>query len=364
MYLDPLTKQITILILTFNRYSYLKRLLLFYRNLAFSCSFIILDSSSQKPTDSELIELLEQDHVRWLQFDQNIFFAQKIQLALEHIHTPYATLCAEDDFILPNGISYSIKFLEGNPDYSCAHGRYLIHDYSTNKVRLWPANTKAQTISHLEAEERFLHFFPINFGGYPLYAVHRTATFKKVWEITSYSVSYWGLSEIVPSCLSLIYGKMKMLRILYASKEVNTFNWITPEVHKKIYSQEKLQKSIQTLSDSLIEASSISTNKARDCVENQFCLYFEMIEAKRQRLFKSTTVFSKPTSKLKKLVIPTYWPSILMNRIVRYSWMFNRDPFQWVYPHWKLLEKAIIESGANADEITQSRKTYSEAYKS
>ena len=95
-------KNLTILITTYNRYSFLKRLLTFYQSFNTDVKIIVLDSSSIKILDEELILKLHQKNILWKKYDNKIFIANKINYGCKYITTRFAVLCADDDFLFPN----------------------------------------------------------------------------------------------------------------------------------------------------------------------------------------------------------------------------------------------------------------------
>ena len=72
-------KEITIVIITYNRYAFLRRLLNFYDWYSEKFNILILDSSSQKPEKS-LLKYFKRDNVEYHKFNPNIF--QRINFEL------------------------------------------------------------------------------------------------------------------------------------------------------------------------------------------------------------------------------------------------------------------------------------------
>ena len=120
-------KDITIIIITYNRYPYLLRLLKFYDNYNHDFSFLILDSSSHELHDNTLRNYLERENVIYKKYESSILFAHKIAKGCDSINTPFSVICADDDFLIPIGILDSRDFLLSNDDYSSAHGLYFHH---------------------------------------------------------------------------------------------------------------------------------------------------------------------------------------------------------------------------------------------
>src|SRR5262249_26139356 len=51
--------------------------------------------------------------------------ADKLAAAVADVATPFVQLIPDDDLILPRAIAAALHFLEGNPDYICAHGYFI-----------------------------------------------------------------------------------------------------------------------------------------------------------------------------------------------------------------------------------------------
>jgi|LWDU01.1.fsa_nt_gi hypothetical protein len=92
--------ELTIVIITYKRYSFLKRLLSFYFSYKSDVKFIVLDSTPYFPKDEKLIKILGHKSVDWRRYSQDIFFAHKIADGCQYINTEYAVLCADDDLVI------------------------------------------------------------------------------------------------------------------------------------------------------------------------------------------------------------------------------------------------------------------------
>ena len=265
-------KEITIVIITHNRYPFLSRLLKFYDCYSEKFHFLILDSSSQRPEKS-LLKYFKRDNVDYHKFDPNIFFATKIAEGSKHIKTKYAVCCADDDFLIPSGIINSKEYLEKNSNYASAHGLYFNHINPNNinifrRFNLTPLYERGKSSEEESGLNRIISYFGGITKYLPMYAVHRTDLFQKVWSETNEYVSDWGLSELFPSALSLAHGKMKVLPIFYASREPNTYAWVNKDKFSKIYSSSKVNKTIQGLSKNIHLIDKISEIYARKCIKN------------------------------------------------------------------------------------------------
>ena len=99
-----MSQNLTLIIITYKRYHYLKRLLLFYKSFNVDFKILVLDSSPEPPEDKDLINILHSNFVHWIKFDPNIFFVKKIQEACKYITTEFCVLCPDDDYIFPNAL--------------------------------------------------------------------------------------------------------------------------------------------------------------------------------------------------------------------------------------------------------------------
>ena len=111
----------TIIIPTFNRPEYLRRLLGYYARdgLDINCKIVIVDSSSEKnkSTNKETIHYFSNLDVLYLDnFSENIHPYIKQLFALGQVDTEYCVVCPDDDFILIDAINQAVDFFEKNPD--------------------------------------------------------------------------------------------------------------------------------------------------------------------------------------------------------------------------------------------------------
>ena len=254
------SSNLTIVILTFNRYPYLKRLLGYFLDYRKNQKILVLDSSSDQISDSKLLEILEYENVDWKRFSSDIFLSDKINQGIKNINTEYAVLCAEDDFLIPSSLRECIAFLDRNESYTSAHGLYVYHKHhneNSNHKIIWDVLYPfAKSNKRSSPFMRFKKFFPSNYASYPLYAVHRTNVLKDIWEKTSKSCNDWGWLEIIPSCLSIIQGKSKKLPIFYASKQANDYFPLNKQRHNQMFSRKKNEAAQKMIELQLIKYSS------------------------------------------------------------------------------------------------------------
>jgi glycosyltransferase domain-containing protein len=242
---------LTIIIFTFKRYEYLKRLLDFYCSYNYKFNFLVLDSTPYEPGDSELLILLNSSkNVKWIRYDESIFFIDKIEDGSKYLNTEYSVLCADDDFIFPSALINSIKFLNKNLDYSSCHGLY--YDYiieNNNDLKLGLIYGERNGGDENNVLDRLNNYLSGKTIYYSFYAVHRTTQFKIIWEFTKKYAIDWAMGEIFPCSASLVLGKMKVLNCPYAVREPNDFNWYDSDRKKLMYNTKIINQSISGLAE-------------------------------------------------------------------------------------------------------------------
>jgi glycosyltransferase domain-containing protein len=214
----------TIIIPTFNRSRYLKRILSYYDKYGRDFNIIVADSSSNenKMINKKIISSLSNIDIQYLEkYSERINLPSKLYNSLSYIKTKYSVFCADDDFITPNGINQSIDFLESNKDFTCAHGYYISFCLEADKKEeqqfYWKPIYPYNSIIFTDAKARLLFLFSSYYQTF--YAVHRTDFLKMVFKENYEFADDDRFGELLPSMLDLIYGKMKKLDVLYNMRE-------------------------------------------------------------------------------------------------------------------------------------------------
>lgn len=278
--------QVTIVITTYNRYEYLNYLLKYYDEAPLVYSILILDSSSDTQEDTALYQLLQRENVQWIKFACDTFITEKISDGLKYVETPFAVLCADDDFLVTKNLEKCADYLISNKSYVSAHGIYVYHHLimiDNKKFIEWGVlYPNSKSINSKPVLKRIKRFFPNNYSSYPFYAVHRTQILKQVWEMTSRHIEDWGWAEIFPSCASIIMGKHKKLNILYSSREVNDYTAFDDERIRVMYSDKKNNNAIDGLAALIVDYANINKKKAKNIISFLLERYLLMLNNKKQ----------------------------------------------------------------------------------
>jgi len=215
-----------IIIPTYNRPNYLQRVLDYYHKYGKDFDIIVADSSSEenKKLNKEIILSLPNLNIQHLdKYPEEINPYYKFTDVVNYAKEKYCLFCADDDFVTPNGIKDSIDFLEKNPDFTVAYGYsitfWLKPKEGRKKQFFWEIRYLNQSITFSGPKVRlFKHL-----SGYcqpTTYGVHRTDFLKMVYkELLNSKVNPVVFGEMLPSMLTLIYGKSKCLDVLYTARE-------------------------------------------------------------------------------------------------------------------------------------------------
>lgn len=236
---------ITIIIPTYKRYDYLKRLVSFFLSFENQFTILILDSTPNNLDDLELINLIYSNNIKLIKFNENINLNEKIYQGTLNINTKYSLLCADDDFIFPSTIMDCINFLDTNLDYSSCHGLYCHYEYYSNFIPFFNSNNlnlnsiyKPGGGDENNIEIRIENYLSDLTTYYPFYAVHKTIHFKKIWHYTNLYAKNPVFTELFSTIASLIFGKMKILNKIYGIREMNNYSWINSNNIISIFSEQ------------------------------------------------------------------------------------------------------------------------------
>lgn len=204
---------VTILIPTYNRSNYLKRILEYYKDISFP---IVIADSSLSP-----IEIDDRfKNVIYYHYPE-MSMIEKISFTLNLIKTEYVLLCADDDFIVPESIIKAQIFLDKNLDYASVQGTYVSFDY--NKLAKpdfspYYLNAAKYKVSENEIYER-LHSLTSQYM-HLQYSLHRLNVLKRAFnDGARYNIKNYCLLELSTAYYSLIYGKHLVLPIFWGARE-------------------------------------------------------------------------------------------------------------------------------------------------
>jgi len=219
-------------------------------------NILIADSSQSEHRD------LNQDLVQEFGHKLNLSYHHfelpaitKFRKAVEMIKTPYLAFCADDDFLLPNGVYSCIDFLNSAPDYSCAQG-IMVSFQIDKQNRCYRLRGYS-----LEDDSPIKRFQRLATNWYStFYSVYRTPNIVRSFQVTDDTCDYLRariFPEILLSQMSVILGKVKFFPFLYILREehASNENSVTPEVQDEQHRSELYAAFRDCLAVQLSEAS-------------------------------------------------------------------------------------------------------------
>lgn len=275
----------SIIIPTFNRPDYLRRILSYYDIFQGNFTIIVADSSSDenKKLNKSVIASVSNLKIRYLDhYSPEIVSHHKFADAVNYAETEYCLFCADDDFVTPNGIKKSVDFLEKNGDFVVAHGRYISLRIEKSKRRkprfIWRAAYATESIRFPAAEERLTYHLS-NYFLPTIYGVHRADILKMAYqELLRCHVSPILFGELLPSILTLIHGKMECSDMLYMVRTQHTApHWpmdLRGAVAADIYNEE-YAKFRECLAAHLSRKSNLDIGEANQVVDSAMSAYMK-----------------------------------------------------------------------------------------
>ncbi len=293
---------ISIIIPTYKRSQFLKRLLSYYQSQSCPYPIIVADSSPEphKSENESIVDsVMHSLHIDYKHYDSTINFYTKVSLALEVSNSKYTVICADDDFIIPGAIAECVKWLDANPDYSVVHGRSLRVEYK-NHDKIPYFNYNQRTLNNQDSVLRFKE----HFANYTttFYSVHKRLDHIYNFCLTE-NVSDDRFGELLLSGLSVIQGKTMCLDTLYMVRQShsgganrNNLNWFQLLTSNN-YS-EKYTKFRDCLAQELIKTTGLSWEQAKEAINQGWFGYLHLLLQRIPRLNVSCAPDTKWMSRL------------------------------------------------------------------
>lgn len=207
---------VTIVIPTQDRAPFVARIAAYFG--ASGIRAIVADSSLNPIRDNATLRYLDYHHY------PRASFAIKLLDALEKVDTPFVTLCADDDFLLPGAIAKCTEVLIDSPTVSTAHGHYL----SFSCLKDGPV-VRLERIAQGEIDDgKHLGYFGTNaldrlsayFANYTqlVYSVHRKETVRAALEMISDDMEN-QFAEVAFGVVAMLRGSHAHVHDLYGVRQ-------------------------------------------------------------------------------------------------------------------------------------------------
>lgn len=279
-----MTSKCTIIIPTYNRPIYLKRILSYYDEYGKDFNIIVADSSSDenKKINKKIILSLPNLNILYKTYPVNVrpYYYFKIADSINQVKTEYCVICADDDFVTSSGTNLAIEFLERNPDFVCCQGNYISFYLKTNKNGqlqfYWKPRPVYKSVISSDPKTRLIHRFSDYYQ--TIWAVHRTDFSNMIWKETMKFTDDARFGELLPSMLTLIYGKMKRLEVLYGAREIlpdsdsKTYKKFRDIINEATYAKKYFMFK-DCLATHLSKNSQISIEEAKELIDKSMSEY-------------------------------------------------------------------------------------------
>lgn len=267
--------KVGIVIPTFNRPDFVIRQLKYYAKLNSPHPVYIGDASNDensKKLQSFIYKISKDLTVFYYRHPKPAYSLTDTVIDLfNKVREKYCVQIGDDDYQIPGSITKCAEFLENNPDYSSASGYAVSFRLKNNGVygaleRL--ADYPRRQIESSTATERLIDFMSRYYV--PLFSVHRTEQIKRCWSQAVVLKNLSFSTEILPSAISLILGKSKIIDCLSFIRQIHgrnlalpdTFNWMMGE---DWYSSCKTF--IKVLTEEIVAEDNIKTEDAYQVVK-------------------------------------------------------------------------------------------------
>jgi len=299
---------VTIFIPTKNRSDFLIRLLKYYADTNYQYSICIGDSSDSVHLERArnfIKSLKGKLKIKHLECP-GLGISECFKLLVDKVDTAYAAMLLDDDFIIGKTLTKCVDFLESHPEYSAAGGEALLFSLKQSgaygefsDIGLYPRRAvEAQTASQRLTDH--LKNYSVT-----VFSVHRIETWRKMFQRVSKSSERAFMEELIPCCLSVVYGKVKCFNDLYLVRQhhqqrcfhVDPYDWITNSSWWNAYNMFH-----GSLAEALIRQDGIDNKKADEVIKQAFWVYLNnSLRRKYQSRYQEPIVAVRVKEKLKRI---------------------------------------------------------------
>lgn len=212
-----LAEQFTLIVPTYNRPADLARLLTYLARMGTAFPVLVLDSSESAAQQANRDAVAGSGlDIRYETFDGLVSPWEKFWRGSELVRTPYCSLCADDDLVLPASLGPIVQHLETHPDFSVAHGWYFTF-YNTSHVGITASVYRGASLDQDDPVARLLALFR-NYEAVT-YGVYRTPVMQSVLRDVQGVGSLLG-RELLGGALAVAMGKVARLPVFYYGRSL------------------------------------------------------------------------------------------------------------------------------------------------
>lgn len=212
--------RLTIIVPTANRYSFLRRLMSYYRMSGLSAHMLVLDSSRTLSEKEKLDSFFEGGIFSYFSYPSDTHPLDKIYDGLKKVLTPYVVLWGDDDLLVPAALTRGVDFLEKHSDYSIVHGKAALFNVVRARGKAdvhWISPYPQASLTQEDVAGRLCRHLA-NYNT-TFYSLHRTADLITNLEVCKPYGFSCGFEELSLSCLSVVQGKVGRMKGLFLFRQ-------------------------------------------------------------------------------------------------------------------------------------------------
>jgi len=320
----------TIIIPTYNRPEYLKWLLDYYHKYGNDFDIVVADSSSaeNKKLNRKIVLSFLDLNIQYIdKYPEEVDPYHKFADMVNYAKEKYCVFCADDDFVVPNGINQAVDFLEKNPDFTVTYGYYMGFLLKIKKQPRggsekqfhWQTYYPKKSITFPKPEDRLFKHLS-EYSGMLFYGVYRTDFLKIIYgELLNSKVDTVLFGEMLPGMLALIYGKTKCLDVFYMGRRLSSHIRCWPTLidfkNQGRYDAEYV-KFRQCLATHLSKKSQSSIGESKKIIDDAMSKYIKFSFNPFKRILEYNADRNRTFNKLYKGVRSIYRGARFIYRLV------------------------------------------------
>ena len=304
--------EVSLIIPTMNRPKLLLRLISYYASLKFEGKILIGDSSNAEifRETARALESYKGSLDIWHRHLPGRSVAAAVLDMNEYLTTPYACLIPDDDFLVPRTLANCIQFLDSHPDYVAAHGVGALisssmgDSESIDGAGFYPLTTSDEATASARLSKH-LESYSVS-----LFSVYRSETWRRMFINTPtpseapQSCDKSFVDELLPCCLSVIYGKIKQIDGLYIVRQAHGdryllptwFSWLTRVNWRPSYLYFRSH-----LAQALSIEDRIAISESENTVDRLFSIYLKRSIANKERRLHWLRRFARKSQTLRSI---------------------------------------------------------------
>lgn len=127
---------VSIVVPSYNHASYIEKCIECIKNQDYDNYELIVIDDGSTDNSPEILSELQKKYGFYLKLNKNQGLVKTLNFGLKEIAKgKYFTICASDDFWLPNKLTLQVEFLEKNPNYAMVYGKAKVIDENDNILK-------------------------------------------------------------------------------------------------------------------------------------------------------------------------------------------------------------------------------------